>query len=456
MARRRMARIVSLPAFGVAEAGPQLEESGPRAGALSTAADEAGRSGIVSRLGWGVTDQALSSLTNFALGFLVAHSVSTREFGQFGLAFAAYLLALGVSRSVNTEPLVVRFSGGSVAQWRQATAMVTGGALGMGTVVGLACGVVGLMLNGSEGKVLMALGLGLPGLLLQDSWRWAFIAAGRASLAAANDLVWALLLFPGLALFIRTGHSSVAAFVVVWGAAGWVAGLYGTVQAALLPRPDTAPRWWRDHRDLSLCFVGEFVALGGGTQLSLFGIGSVAGLVAVGALRAGWLVLGPFSLLMMGVRLAGVPEGVRALRRSVHHLRRTTVLISAALGAMALLWGAVAVVLPGAVGRALLSSNWEAGRAVLLPLTAYSVASGVSVGAAIGMRTLAAAGGSLRVRMLTAPALVLAGMFGAARYGAYGAAWGLALANTVATIAWWWLYAGLIRARADEPSRRPS
>ena len=441
-----------IPAFGVAEAGVQLDELDPLAGTLATTTDEVERAGVISRLGWGVTDQALSSLTNFALGFLVAHATSTREFGQFGLAFAAYLLVLGCSRALNTEPLVVRFSGGSVTRWLQATAMVTGGALAVGTVAGLGCGLVGVVLKGSEATVLVALGLGLPGLLLQDSWRWAFIAAGRTSLAAANDLVWALLLFPGLALFMRTGHSSVAGFVVVWGAAGWLAGLYGVVQARLLPRPAATPRWWWDHRDLGPCFLGEFVALGGGTQISLFGIGSVAGLVAVGALRAGWLVLGPFSLLMMGVRLAGVPEGVRALRRSVHHLRRTTVVISAALGTMALLWGAVAVVLPGWLGRALLSSNWEAGRTVLLPLTVYSLASGASVGAAIGMRALTAAGGSLRVRMLSAPALVLAGMLGAARYGANGAAWGLALANVGATVAWWYLYVGIMRTRADEAS----
>ena len=46
---------------------------------------------FVGRLSWGVADQALSSLTNFAVGIVVARSLGIRELGAFSIAFATYL-----------------------------------------------------------------------------------------------------------------------------------------------------------------------------------------------------------------------------------------------------------------------------------------------------------------------------------------------------------------------------
>jgi len=78
---------------------------------------------------WGLLDQALSSLTNFALTFTAARSLDPHAFGGFSLAFAAYLLALGFSRSVGSEPLVVRFSGAREEEWRAAVREAAGMAL---------------------------------------------------------------------------------------------------------------------------------------------------------------------------------------------------------------------------------------------------------------------------------------------------------------------------------------
>ena len=62
------------------------------------------------RLSWGVADQALSSLTNFAVAILVARSLGTEELGAFSIAFATYLIAVNASRGLATDPLVVRYS----------------------------------------------------------------------------------------------------------------------------------------------------------------------------------------------------------------------------------------------------------------------------------------------------------------------------------------------------------
>ena len=65
---------------------------------------------VARRASWSFGDQALSSLTNFALAVVVARAVTAEEFGAFGLAFSAYLLVLGLVRAVTAEPLLVRAS----------------------------------------------------------------------------------------------------------------------------------------------------------------------------------------------------------------------------------------------------------------------------------------------------------------------------------------------------------
>ena len=58
-------------------------------------------------------------------------------------------------------------------------------ALALGAVAGVVSLVVGLALGGGVGRALVALGVVLPGLLVQDAWRYVFFAAGRPAAASA-------------------------------------------------------------------------------------------------------------------------------------------------------------------------------------------------------------------------------------------------------------------------------
>jgi hypothetical protein len=64
----------------------------------------------------------------------------------------------------------------------------------------------------------VALGLVLPALLLQDSWRYAFFANGQGRKAFLNDAVWAVSLVPAMLLAARDG--SVFTFLLAWGRPG--------------------------------------------------------------------------------------------------------------------------------------------------------------------------------------------------------------------------------------------
>ena len=69
----------------------------------------------------------------------------------------------------------------------------TGTAACVGLVAGVCVLIASLLLHGTTSvRPSSPSGLTLPGLLLQDSWRFAFFALGRGSQAFLNDLVWAV------------------------------------------------------------------------------------------------------------------------------------------------------------------------------------------------------------------------------------------------------------------------
>lgn len=395
-----------------------------------------GRLQRVPRIGWGIADQALSSLLNLGLGLLVARSVTTSAFGAFALAFSTYLLVLGVCRALIAEPLLVRYSAKEGAVWRGAVRGATGAGVLLGVALGVACVLVGRLASGALGDALFPLGLVLPGLVLQDTWRYAFFAEARGGRAFAIDLVWLATLLPVLALVELVGIHGVGKFVLGWGLAAWLAAAFGAFQARVVPNLRLARGWMSGQRDLALPFLGEFVALGAG-ELALFGVGGVVGLAAVGALRGGQILLGPLRVLFLGIRLAAIPDGVRLLQESPVHLRRMAVALSTLLVVAALGWAGALLVLPTSLGEKLLGSSWVNADATILPLSLAMAATGAMTGAFVGLRALAAARRSLRTRVLIVPFIVAGSLVGAEMGGARGAAWGAALVTWLAVSLWW-------------------
>lgn len=393
---------------------------------------------VAQRAGWGVADQALSSLTNFAVGVFVARNLGPAEFGAFSLAFATYLFALNGSRGLATDPLVVRFSGVPAASWRQAAAAATGTAAVVGTVVGAGCVLAAVLLDNAVGSAFLALGLMLPGLLLQDSWRYAFFAAGRGRDAFLNDLVWAVCLGPFIAAVMVSGHVHVQWFVFAWGAAAMVAGLVGAVQADLLPRLSLVHRWHRTHRDLGIRYLSENMSFSAASQFRLYGLGAIAGLAEVGALRAAELLLGPVNLIIMGIgSLMAIPEAARLANNDLPRLRRFVVGLGVLLGAASVLWGLAVGLLPDWLGQRVLGASWQPAAALLVPITAMIALLGVWSAAWTGLRAMGAARRSLRAQLIGASAFLIGALVGAVIDGAAGAAWGSVAGNLIACGVWW-------------------
>ncbi len=401
---------------------------------------ETGRPGVIQavrRLGWGVADQGISSLSNFALGLFVARSIGASGFGAFALAFITYTVVINAARGLATDPLLVRFSGDLVNRWRRATSAATGTALVVGVAAGALCVVAGLLLPDSVGPAFVALGIGLPGLALQDSWRFAFFARGRGSSAFLNDLFWTVLLV--LALVLMHGRANSAAHcLLAFGGTATIAALLGMVQARVLPRPFRALGWLRTHHELSVRYLVENVSSSGASQVRSFVLGAVAGLAAVGYVRASEILMGPFLVVLMGISQVAVPEASRVFHRESGHLGRFCLLLGGVQAAAAIAWGVVLItVFPLGPGPALLKELWIPTQQ-LLPAITLTVAAAAFITAAIaGLRAMGVARRSLRAQLTASAAYVIGGSIGAMLGGAVGSSWGVTIAECFAALVWW-------------------
>ncbi|MFF9901440.1 hypothetical protein [Streptomyces longispororuber] len=407
------------------------------------------RRAVAGRLSWGLADQAASSMTNFAVGIYVARSLGLTAFGVFSLAWVTYGVVLNVSRGLATDPLMVRYSGVPEASWRGAAARSAGTALGAGAALGAVSLVAGLAFGGRVGTAFACLGVVLPGLLLQDAWRFAFFAAGAGRKAFLNDLVWGVALVPALVVAGRVG--TVAAFVLAWGGSAAVAAAYGCFQSGVRPHLAGARAWLRDHRDLGSRYLVENVSNSGASQLRAYGLGAIVGVGAVGVIRGAELLLGPFLALLMGLSLVTVAEAARVLRRAPHRLGPFCLVLGGGQAAAALLWGGALLLVPDRAGELVLGGVWGAASDLIVPVTLGVAGAGLGTGAAAGLRALGAARRSLRSQLIASACYVGGGLGGAALAGTAGSAWGVAAATVCGSAVWWLHLRSALREHHQNP-----
>jgi O-antigen/teichoic acid export membrane protein len=398
---------------------------------------------MAGRLSWGIADQAMSSVGNFLLGVFVARLLGAESLGALGLAFVAYAIALNCSRALSTDALMVRFSAAGKDSWRGAVAAAGGVALLVGVACGALCVLLGLALKmhtpGSEaGAAFIALGIVLPGLMLQDSWRSAFFAAGKGAKTFLNDTVWTVLMVGVLALGYVAHFGGITFALLVFGGTAWVAGLFGIWQARIVPRPALAVGWLRRHRDLGLRFLVENVVLGAGGQIRSLVVAATGGLAAAGAIRGAEMLIGPVVALLMGVGQVAVPEAARALTRGQRALMRLAASLSGGLASIALAWGVVVIVVfPLGLGQLVLGDVWPEAQVLVLGVIVSSAAGCTQVGPSAALRALGRADLTMQCQIVVTSLFVGMAAVGAILWDAQGAVWGTAIASVLGAGIWW-------------------
>jgi O-antigen/teichoic acid export membrane protein len=404
------------------------------------------------RLSWGVADQAMSSISNFAVNIYIARTLGAVQYGAFALAYVTYGFALNASRGLGTDPLLVRFSGTDLPVWKRAVARCTGTATVMGLVMGAIALAVSMFLHGTTGLAFLALGLTLPGLLVQDSWRFAFFALGRGGQAFLNDTIWTIVLLPALVLLRQTGHANVFWFVFAWGTAAAVAAIIGPLQARVVPKASGGWGWVSQHRDLGPRYLAEGTLNSSQNQLRNYGVGFILGLGALGYVQAANTLMGPFMVIFFGMGLVLLPEAARILRSMPRRLPLFCACASGGLALLGLAWGIILLLaLPRGLGPLMLGSLWRPTYPLVLPSTIAIMGGCVQAGAGTGLHALGSASRSLRAMAIASALFVVCGLIGAATDGAVGTMYGAAVASWVGALLFWMQLRNALREPHNPP-----
>jgi O-antigen/teichoic acid export membrane protein len=390
---------------------------------------------IFTRIGGGVIDQGVSSLTNLFACVAAARVLSARDFGFFSVALVLYVLALALGRACSGEPLVVRHSSESYGD-RDSIGAAAGTSVIVGVVVGVLLVMIGVARGGEQGAVLIALGVGMPFLLLQDAYRFAFFAAGRPDAAVINDSLWLFGQIPLLLVAVRGG--SPALFVTAWVAGAVCACLGGAVQTMVVPELFRSRAWLRRNRDLIPSYAATFLFGAGTGQLTALTFAVTASVSEVGAYRGAWTLIGPLGVVLNGVAAVSTADVARTIRDRPDALPRLVDQIARLLFVVALGFAVLLMLaLPRGLGQALLGATWRGASGAVAPLALGHVALALALAPAIALQAAERASQVMRIRVGTSVAVIATGMLAGAVWGPSGTAFAFA-AVTAFTVPIFW------------------
>lgn len=387
-----------------------------------------------------ISDQVLFSFSNFALTIVVAHSVSTNDFGAFAVVVATNLICAVVLRGLTSETLVVRFSSVERPVWRHAASSAGGAALAVSVVTAAGVAVCGILIGGVTGTALVTLATMLPGLALQDYLRFAAFALGRPMYAVVNDLTQVTSQFAITAALLASHHRSMSGLILAWGAASYLGAAVGCFVLKVIPQPQLCLSWFRNNGSLAWRYAVDDFANQGSIQVSSYIVAARADLADAGAFRGALTVFGPSSIVSLGIQSAAVPELVRSVRSSESRFHREVIVIGSALGLVSMGWGAIAVLLPTHFGRLLFGGVWAQAHPLLIYIAIGQAANGFRLGPAVGMRALGAAKSTLRARWVGTSLGFATEIAGAFVHGALGVAIADAIVRPIEAVIWWRQY----------------
>lgn len=402
------------------------------------------------RLGITLTDQVVSSASNFLVVLAVARVADIDEFGAFSLAYLVYQVALGVLRAGAGDVLLIRSAeadGARTADPRQALGFVLLAAVPVALLTGLA----GLLAGGPMRGPLLAIAIVLVPCLLQDGYRYVLFARSRPRGAVLIDAIWLTAQLAGFALAAvgalpETGQ----ALVLIWGAGAALSCLGGAALTETLPRPG-ALAWVREGRGQVGGLMADFMLLTGTSYLGFALVPLVAGLSTVAALRGAQFLFNPFVALLAGIRIVALPALTRRLADRASPFHSLALRMGAALSAAFVAYAAVVLLLPDSAGEQLLGESWQPVSEILPWIALAFLARTVVYPATESVRVLGDARSLLVTRAAASAVTVACLVVGAALGGATGGAIGMCAAFWGAGMFWFVALRVSLARRAAEP-----
>ncbi len=384
---------------------------------------------------WGFAAQGASSVTNFGLSLLAGRLLGPSGLGSIFVGFSYYLLSLGLQRALIIEPLLASTASLHEEDRRASTrAALTLVLLWSSASAGLLTAVV-LALPDGVGRGLILFVPWLVPALLQDFWRSILFRDRRGAAGALNDILW----FAGMVVMLPVVISIRTDWIVVadWGAGAAVAAAAGFLQSRVTPAAArTSVRWWKMRAwKLGRWLAAESMVYTITSQVVVFLLVGVVGTRALGGFRAVQAMFGPLTLLIPAVALPGLPAVSRTLAVSAHRAFR----LSLSIGALTIVLTGCYLALAVALGERLLGSvfgsSFRSFGALIIPIGVGQILIAGTTGLALLLKAQARGKAILAARVVGSVSSLVLVLPLAATYGIIGAAWGMALAGGIASVA---------------------
>jgi O-antigen/teichoic acid export membrane protein len=310
-----------------------------------------------------------------------------------------------------------------------ATLLLTGVAGGVGVVAGALTGRTELV----------ALGLVLPLVCVQDLLRFVLFRMHRPDMAALIDATWAAASVAAWPLLIARGSATVATVatvaIVAWGLGALPGVLIGAVATRAVPTAaGRALRWWwTQARPLGGYLAIDTLVHTAAVQLGLVAIAVIAGTAALGELRAAQIVFGPVSMTLTALGMFVLP---RIAGLSAERLRRLLVPLSGAAVGLAAAAALVLWLAGPLLYRLLYGESIAASTPLIVAVGALAVLSALPSGPVLVLKALRV-GAPLAKGQLLAALTGLPAVAAAATLGIAPAAWALSVDEITYNLVIW-------------------
>lgn len=321
------------------------------------------RSSRLSRASSALLDQAVSSGSNLLTVILVLRVGDALTFGAFSVAFTVHGLLLGVMRSTIGDITILRIRRNPDQTEATADAAVT--VVGVVTLsLALPVVVLGTLLPTPLNLFVIALGVLLPAVQIQDIQRYIAFGHGQPGTAVRLDVVWLLVQLAAAIPVLILGPDPVLV-MYAWGMGAAVSASYGLLSSGRHLRRHGLTELVRGERRRARTFLADYTLSAGTGQLALLGLSGILSLVGFGMFRLALTVVGTVTNVLASARslvfasIAGQPHpGPRMLR--------LWGIATLSFGVVSMGFASALVLLPSAWGEAVFGPTWETVRPLLL------------------------------------------------------------------------------------------
>jgi O-antigen/teichoic acid export membrane protein len=377
-------------------------------------------------------DQLVFSAVSFAVLEAVAATTADTGFGVFRFVAQIQTAQWYLGRAVASEPTLVSQAAARNDTERLRAAAAT--AFGLGLLISLGSVIAALATSGPVRSLLLVQALAAPFLAVFDQARYVSYGSRRPLLALGLDATW-LVLFCLIAVGLvgTVGLGMVSAYLT-WA----LTGVAVTVVAAALTgsplRLDRVWWWLTDQRRLIPGFLVDGAYLAAGMFATYAVVAWAAGIAQFGLFGKALIPITALTVLFVGIGNALLAH---LAGRSPEEAIRAPLLVSALAAGACALTALVVWAVPSSIMRGLLHTDWSAVRPVVLILLVYVFGLATGQAAITAAKATGRAWVGARVRTVELCCeLAFVALLGS-RYGAAGAAAGMAAAWAVgATVAW--------------------